>query len=253
VESNPVQFHVNPQLPKKANKQGTLFSAQKKYSRGYTPQRMKDVNNNLNSVQTPQSSSGETHPFTGPEGAAKVRETLARSRVPAAAMKGASVIVRGKSDAPANNPNVSGVYRPNGNRTAGNISLFAKTDHSAKYGQPDSATKQSARQSAEVTLLHEMGHHRSAMAKTPQSNYLNDAHRGQEEGYADHHAMNAWVPDSRDKNTNKTQILSHNSYAPTLDNKSTEFQGGYTSTRNKMTQPAQFPPSAKKHTQGTLF
>lgn len=155
------QWNLQTNLKNKPNAQGTLFSGgksqipdEKRYPRGYTPERMADVKN---TVQFPVSRGyAQGRDFFN---RAAAMQTVARSTIPTSDMAGLTMSVL-----------------PTKGRTLSGNSYYESSEKTVKLMQSD-ATRD--------TVVHEIGHHVSHTLGTTHSAYDTPRARGEEEGFAD--------------------------------------------------------------------
>jgi len=186
--------------------QGKFFSDPKpvdehRYQRGYTPERMNDVRQARMMVTAGQEGSG---PFTGPAGEQQVHEVIARSKTPMREINipktaygtdrdpddvfplhietGLKGNLSGRSTAAAGTYSGGGMYERGNIRIAGGAV--------GNYGGAEGAGQ---------TLLHELGHYRSAKVEHNDSaHYRTPGQVGKEEAFADDNEKERWRPDPRD-------------------------------------------------------
>lgn len=193
--------------------QGKLFKDPKpvdehRYQKGYTPERMRAVQETMPYVVHP----GETGHFSGPHGEHQVHQVIARSTTPVDETleknedytKGGGFHlsirtgVSGISGGRRGQPEAAGAYINQRNAQGiqgahGEIHLSGTADTAEKEGQ---------------TLLHELGHWRSNRAWTSHSYVDTPANRGKEEAFADDNMMSRWRPDPRDVRRGKSEAPS---------------------------------------------
>jgi hypothetical protein len=159
-------WNLQTNLKPKPNAQGTLFSggksqipAEKRYPRGYTPERMAEV---VNTVQFPDSKGYNRETPRDYLQRAQAIQNVARSTIPTSEMEGLTVKVL-----PMKGSTITG------------RSEYDHEDKAVKLMQYDSRTD---------TVVHEIGHHASHLLGTEHSAYNTPRARGEEEGFADAYA-----------------------------------------------------------------
>lgn len=170
--------------------QGKLFSDPKptdehRYQRGYTPERMEAVRQQPIHVYTGENRRGQKGaPFTGPAGAARVWDTLARSTLPADHIRSRynGDALKIKTASPEVSSSANAHYRYSQFGGHGEIHL-GRDSGEQRMGQ---------------SLLHEVGHAHSTQEVLPHSRPETRQELGQEEAYADDTMVRHWRPDPRD-------------------------------------------------------
>lgn len=161
------EWDLRPNIKSKPNSQGTLFSGgvsqmppEKRYKRGYTPDRMQEV---TNAVQFPERnySHDVQRDFYN---RAVVKESIARSTAPATDLQGLTVRVL---------PHRGAII-------GGGRGVYEEDTQTAMIAQ---------HASNDQTVIHEIGHHVSNV-RSGGTNYGpgTPADRGREEGFADRYA-----------------------------------------------------------------
>ena len=167
------QWDVRSNLKNKPNAQGTLFSGgaaqmnpEKRYKKGYTPERMRDVEKNT-VVEGWQTGNLGQYKTTRHD----VLQTLARSTAPASDMHGLGIRVEHPEVAKADG--IAGDYLKGGGHN-GHARIALGSVHDS-------------------TVIHELGHHVSAQ-QFPEYHETNTPYdRGHEEGFADAYADKHFV------------------------------------------------------------
>lgn len=208
-----------------------------RYPRGFTPDRYRAVREHLGGRSMEENLYGglrrledtDNHGFRVPqnhakdrgflarrEGQARVVETIARSTAPIEhiATNTPSIWQRGSEDARG----ASGRYFSKGhgaNTGSPIIEIYGqkKYDWESEHGDWDGegdppvptqrrgkqvAAQRPRRVDSEQTLLHELGHHASAVEATPHNVLTSHRSRGEEEAYADDYMTEHWKADPRD-------------------------------------------------------
>ena len=164
-------WNLQTNLKNKPNAQGTLFSggasqipAEKRYPRGYTPERMRAVEQStiVEGMQT-----GHLGQYrTTRQG---ILDNLARSSAPLKDIEGFHVSVANPDQSEVmSKMGVGGEYRKQSGFWG------SATIHMSRVDGP--------------TVIHELGHHASAKDRTWHATYGTPRQRGEEEGFADHYA-----------------------------------------------------------------
>lgn len=201
-----------PYFPGQGDKpsQGKLFRDPKptdrvRYQRGYTPERMAEVR--AMPMETHQLASNA--PFRGHSGERRLHEVIARSTAPVS-----DIQPQFNGDKLHINLGGPGIPRnATGSYQRGSYGAGQGTIRLDSYGGEKSASQ---------TLMHELGHHRSATVDfNESSNYDTPQRKGQEEAYADDYMVRHWRPDPRDvrKDPRDRSNSPHPSY---------EFEGSWT-------------------------
>lgn len=196
----------------KGHSQGKLFADPKptdehRYQRGYTPERMQEVRGARMNIEAGPEGSG---PMTGPAGVRHVQEVIARSKTPIQEINvpktswGTDMdpddsydlrINTGSKGAGGRASSAAGWYSGGGHYERGEIHIAGGAV--GNYGGVEGAGQ---------TLLHELGHYKSAKVEHNDSaNYRTPVQRGKEEAFADDNEKERWRPDPRDvrKGTSK--------------------------------------------------
>jgi hypothetical protein len=167
--------------------QGKLFrdpkpTAEHRYQRGYTPERMAAVREMPLKITTGDRGGA----FSGAVGEHQVREVIARSTTPAEEIRpqftGDELKIRTDRSMRS-----AGTYQKS--RAGGHGTI----DLDSGYGKG-----RGNRERMGQTLMHELGHARSNYEYTEHSELDTRAKLGQEEAYADDNMMKRWRPDPRD-------------------------------------------------------
>ena len=198
---------LRPYFPQKGRDKGPSMGSQGKlfrdakptekhrYQRGYTPERMREVEGgrdappglNIQSAVTKRSKAA----FAGPAGEARIKQVIARSTTPAEELRptgpGQRLRITSGSPKASKNAWASYVHQPMLGRIPGEIHLGKDPDENMT-GQ---------------ALMHEMGHFRSHMAGTEHFTSRTPAGLGKEEAFADENMLQRWRPDPRDVRRDK--------------------------------------------------
>ena len=170
--------------------QGKLFRDPKpaddvRYPRGYTPERMDAVRSQPIHVHVGEDRRGQKGAsFTGPAGAERVWQTLARSTLPADHIQRQfnGDVLKVKTSSPAVSSSAYAHYAYSRMGGHGEIHL-GRDAGEQRMGQ---------------SLLHEIGHAHSTQEVLPHAMPDTRAKLGQEEAYADDTMVRHWRPDPRD-------------------------------------------------------
>lgn len=176
--------------------QGKLFRDPKpvdehRYQRGYTPERMREVQGMRLNIRPGEPGA----PFTGPGAERRVREVIARSTTPAS-----EHVEEYNGD--------KGVIINTGRRMRGMGYVAAFYEHPS-YSHPRGAISLGRTNEVDEAhnLMHELGHYRSALVvgnehaipETPEE-------RGKEEAFADDNMVSRFRPDPRDVRRNRDPL-----------------------------------------------
>jgi hypothetical protein len=210
---NQTQFSTpKPYFPHRGSKakreqptQGKLFADPKpeaatRYPRGYTPERMAEVQKMPLNIFP---NLGKTGAFSGPAGKRRIQETIARSATPAKEfpykMGREKLQIQVAAPPPDFNVEIQPGYRVQGgyraDRGGGGLGKIVVDPGRPRYkGQPPQRQEEVQAQ----TLMHEMGHARSDVEQQPHSRPKDFIALGQEEAFADENMLQRWKPDPRD-------------------------------------------------------
>jgi hypothetical protein len=199
----------SPHFPAKNKKgwsQGKLFADPKptdehRYQRGYSPERMAEV----------KSWPMEVRSTGGARGNRQTHEVLARSTTPSSDFPDTRWGPDNEKQDPlrittglnGSGTGYAGVYSGNGQGVRGDILVNKNSPH-------EGLTEHQDRERQGQTLLHEMGHYRSAKVENaPYGNesagYHTPEMRGREEAFADDNMMTRWRPDPRDVRAGRSE------------------------------------------------
>jgi hypothetical protein len=198
--------------------QGKLFSDPKptnehRYQRGYTPERMAEVRNarmDINAGPSKHPERTKTGPFTEHGGERHIQEVIARSTTPMHEINVPKTTWGSDIDPDDAYP----LHINAGVTSFGGSRSYAGTYRGGgshyERGQIDlaggSIGSHSGPERAGQTLLHEMGHYRSAKVEhNPSAEYRTPGQVGKEEAFADDNEVERWRPDPRDVRKGKSK------------------------------------------------
>jgi hypothetical protein len=191
-----VTWDVRTNIKAKPGSQGTLFQGgsdqmtEAKWPRGYTPERLNAVHDEIGPGRPARTATGTVVPVR--EERRKLIDTVARSTVPLAHLQRVQFhpgVLHAEGRAGERlGKNTAGVYHP-------------KRIRGTEYGsEVEPAEIQIIRGESETsTAIHEIGHHVSARDRTWHSAYDTTQKRGTEEAFADNYAQEHYRPRKGEK------------------------------------------------------
>jgi hypothetical protein len=192
------KFQPRPDPRQRAGRQSHLWDEKQtkprpslRYQRGYTPERMNEVRQLPIDIEPGEASSGAA--FTGQGAERHVHEVIARSTTPAREVSH-PLWAYGEEK----NPDDVWSLKIATGRNLSDIGATGTYSQGSDYGRGQiSLGEQEKEHAAGQSLIHEMGHYRSANIEHTNA-YETPTQKGKEEARADDNLVERWRPDPRD-------------------------------------------------------